>query len=105
MDTPHFVPIAARMSWVTTGNIAAIIDRQKVLTADALEEYMVYVFAKYEINAIKMIVMQLPKSTPANAGKTQCVSGPLDLRRFFQLWASTTDYKSILPTTQTKIEI
>jgi len=78
MDTPHFVPIAARMSWVTTGNIAAIIDRQKVLTADALEEYMVYVFAKYEINAIKMIVMQLPKSTPANAGKTQCVSGPLD---------------------------
>jgi len=34
------------MSWVTTGNTAAIIDRQKVLTADALEEYMVYVFDK-----------------------------------------------------------
>lgn len=40
------MPIAARISWVTTEKIAAIIDRQKVLAADALEEYMVYVFDK-----------------------------------------------------------
>jgi hypothetical protein len=33
------------MLWVTTGNIAAIIDRAKVLAAPALEEYMVYTCA------------------------------------------------------------
>jgi hypothetical protein len=32
------------MVWVITGNMAAIIDRQKALAADALEAYMVYIF-------------------------------------------------------------
>ena len=41
------------MLWVTTGNMAAIIDRKKVLAADALEAYMVYIFDKLEAACVR----------------------------------------------------